>query len=87
MLGPVLFNGIINGVEEVTRYTFIKLADDTKLEGSVNMLKGRAAFQTDPGMLKKWANRNHGLHSGVWWEEERQQPTNGSKLDVRRNGL
>lgn len=42
VLGPVLFNGVINGVEEVTRYTFIKLAGDTKLEGSVNMLKGRA---------------------------------------------
>lgn len=31
VLGPVLFNVIVNGMEEVTGYTFIKLADSTKL--------------------------------------------------------
>jgi len=42
VLGPVLFNVIIKGVEEVTGYTFIRLADSTRLGSSVNMRKGRA---------------------------------------------
>ena len=60
-------------MEEVTGYTFIKLADGTKLGRSVKMLKGRAASQRDIGMLKEWANRNQALHSGVWREDERQR--------------
>lgn len=44
MLGPVVFDVIINGMEKVTEYTFIRLADGTKLGGLVNVLKGEAAF-------------------------------------------
>lgn len=73
VLGPVLFNVVIDGMEEVTGYTLIRLADSTKLGGPVNMLKGKAAFQRDLGMLKEQPNRNQALHSGVWWEDERQR--------------
>lgn len=43
VLRPVLFNVIINGMEEVTEYTFISLADGTELGGLVNVLKSKAA--------------------------------------------
>lgn len=71
MLGPVLFSVIINGMEELTGYTFTKPEDGTKLGGSVNMLKGRAAFQRDLGMLKEGVSTNQALHSVVWREGER----------------
>lgn len=53
-----LFNIIIKDREEVAKFTLVKFADDTKLRGAVDMLKGRAAIQRDPFRLEEWANRH-----------------------------
>lgn len=52
ILQPVLFNILINGLEEST----IQFAQRPK--GSANMLWGRADCQRDLYRTKKWANRN-----------------------------
>ena len=41
ILTPVLLNVFINNLEVASKGTLIKLADDIKVEGIVDMLKGR----------------------------------------------
>ncbi|KAK4828742.1 hypothetical protein QYF61_000733 [Mycteria americana] len=52
-LGPVLFNAFINDLEKVTECTLAKYADDSKLVGSVDTLKSRAAIQRNQGRLEE----------------------------------
>ena len=47
ILEPVLFNGFVSDLEELEECALIKFADDTKLGGPVNILRGRAAIQRD----------------------------------------
>lgn len=49
----VLFNIFTNYLEEVMKSTFFRFADDTKLEGTVNMLASRAAIQRALGRLEE----------------------------------
>lgn len=57
--GPVPFNVFINDLEKVVACLVIRLADDTKLGGSVNTLEGKVAIQRDLGRLEKCTSRNH----------------------------
>jgi len=56
VLGPALFNVFVSGMDSGIECTLCKFANDTKLHGEVDMLKGRDAIQRD--RLERWASTN-----------------------------
>ncbi|CAM4598918.1 unnamed protein product [Lepidochelys kempii] len=58
VLGPVLFNIFINDLDDGMNCSLSKFANDIKLGGEVDKLKGRNRVQSDLDKLEDWAKRN-----------------------------
>ncbi|KAJ7407776.1 rna-directed dna polymerase from mobile element jockey-like [Pitangus sulphuratus] len=56
-LNPVLFNLLINNLNDGAKYTLSKFADDTKLEEVFDAPDGFVVILKDLGRLKKWADK------------------------------
>ncbi|KAJ7416897.1 hypothetical protein BTVI_34328 [Pitangus sulphuratus] len=59
IVGPVLFHIFINDLDTGLEGILSKFADDTKLRGAVDSLKGRETLQRDLNKLEDWMITSH----------------------------
>ncbi|GAB0206049.1 cAMP-dependent protein kinase inhibitor alpha [Grus japonensis] len=87
ILGPVLLlNNFINDMDSGIKCTISKFADDIKLSGTVDSLKGRDAMQKDPDRLLREVGpcESHEVQEGL---SARSCTTSKTNTDWGMNGL
>lgn len=78
VLGMAVFNSFVGDTDRETECTVSRFANDTKLCGALDMLKGRDTVQRNLGRLERWGCANL-MNFNEFQQGKGQDPAPGSR--------